>query len=186
MDPIDGSRNAKRGLPAVGLMLALAEGPTLGHIRAGLVQDLISGGRWWALRGAGAFGGSARLSPMRAAPPGRVEMLGLETSARSVFAARPLVELASKVRMLGSVALALAHTAAGGIDLYCSPTRMRVFDTAAGVLLVSEVGGVITDLVGCSLAQLPTDLRARSTLLASAHPDLHRLALERLRDAGSA
>jgi fructose-1,6-bisphosphatase/inositol monophosphatase family enzyme len=55
---------------------------------------------------------------------------------------------------------------------------MRVFDMTASLLLVKEVGGVATDLKGRSLDGLEVGFAVRTTLLASADPAAHRLALE--------
>jgi myo-inositol-1(or 4)-monophosphatase len=181
LDPVDGSRNAKRGLPVVGVALAVVGGPTVGETLAGFVLNVVSGERWHAVRGGGAFHEGRPLVPARPAAEGRIEVLGLETSPRSVLAVRPLIERAARLRLLGSIALALAHTAAGGIDVHCSPTPHRLFDVAAGLLMIGEVGGVVTDVEGRSLGGLPADLSTRTTLLGSAHRPLHRLALEALR-----
>ena len=181
LDPVDGSRNAKRGLPIVGVALAVLDGPALGQTRAGFVLNAVSGERWHALRGGGAFHEGRRILPARHGPGDRIEVLGLETSPRSLLAARPLVERTARLRLLGSIALALAHTAAGGIDVHCTPTPHRLLDMVAGVLMIGEVGGVVTDLEGAPLSGLPADLATRTTLLGSAHEPLHRLALETLR-----
>jgi myo-inositol-1(or 4)-monophosphatase len=178
LDPVDGSLNAKRGLPVAAVMFTLLEGPHVEDARAGHVLNLVSGERWGALKGAGATLDDRPLAPMRAASSGRLEVLALETSARSLLLARALVERASKVRLLGSMALSLAHTAAGGMDLFCSPVAGRVFDITASVLMITESGGVVTDLSGAPIGGLVADLTTRSTLLCSAHPDLHRMGLE--------
>ena len=64
VDPIDGSVNAKRGIPFFSLSLAVAEGPTMGDVVFGYVYDFGSGEEWTAERGKGAFldGASARRS----------------------------------------------------------------------------------------------------------------------------
>ena len=180
-DPVDGSRNAQRGLPVVGMMLALVEGPTLADVRAGFVLNVVSGERWHAVRTGGAFREGRPLPAARYGTPGRIQMLGLETSPRSLLAARPLVERVAKLRLLGSAAVALAHTAAGGIDVHCVPVPHRLFDMVAGILMIEEVGGAATDLEREPLTALGADLETRTTLLCSAHPDLHQLALQALR-----
>src|SRR5581483_6569192 len=55
VDPIDGSTNAKRGLPHHALSLAVADGPTMADVAFGYVLDLGPGEEWWARRGEGAF-----------------------------------------------------------------------------------------------------------------------------------
>jgi myo-inositol-1(or 4)-monophosphatase len=181
VDPVDGSRNAKRGIPVVGLMLTLVDGPALADVRLGFVLNTVSGERWHALRGAGTFRQGVRITPARHTPEGRIGILGLETSTRSLLTAVPLIERADRLRLLGSAALALAHTAAGGIDVHCTPTRHRLFDMTAGWLMLEEVGGVMTDADGNGLGGLSTELDTATTAVCSAHADLHRAALEALR-----
>ena len=181
LDPVDGSRNAKRGLPVVGSMLALQEAPELEAVRAGFVVNTVSGERWHAVREGGMFRNGIRVAPARHTGEGRIEVLGLETSTRGLFATPSLIARVSRLRLLGSTAIALAHTAAGGIDLYCGPTEHRLFDMAAGLLMIGEVGGVASDLEGRSLDRLPADLDTLTTVVCSAHRDLHEIALETLR-----
>src|SRR2546427_5139445 len=114
---------------------------------------------------------------MRAAPPGRIELVGTESPTRELLELGPLLQHASRLRLLGSIAISLVHAATGGVDVYASPMRTRIFDSAASSLVVEEAGGLVTDLQGRSLAGGPVDLSQRTTLLASAHADLHRLAL---------
>ena len=180
LDPVDGSRNARRGIPVVGMMLALADGPILAETRLGFVLNAVSGERWHTVRGGGSFRQGHRFRPARHAPEGRIGVLSQETSSRSLFAASALVERSGRLRMLGSTALALAHTASGGVDVHCTPTPHRLFDMAAGVLMIEEVGGIATDAEGRPLGGLKTDLETVTTALCSAHPDLHQVALAAL------
>jgi myo-inositol-1(or 4)-monophosphatase len=183
LDPIDGSLNAKQGLPVFSVMLALLDGPTVADVRVGYVLNLVAGESWHAVRGEGAFRAGARVQPLPPREAGRIELLGLESSPRAIYEARPLVERSSKLRILGSMALSVAHTAAGGIDVFCSPLQARVFDMTASVLMLAEVGGVATDMEGRPLAGKRVGLESRSTLLCSAHPRLHSRALAALRPA---
>ena len=176
LDPIDGSLNAKQGLPLFATMLSLLDGPLVADVSVGHVRNLISGETWDAIRGGGAFHNGRPLTPLRPADPNRIEVVGMESAPANLIEARALLEQALKVRILGSMALSIAHTAAGGIDVHCSTIRARVFDMTASVLMVEEVGGVATDMAGASLGGLTAGLDTRTTLLCSAHPHLHKLA----------
>jgi myo-inositol-1(or 4)-monophosphatase len=182
LDPVDGSLNAKRGLPVVGLIASVLAGPTLADLELGYVANVVSGERWHAVRGGGTFRDGERITPMAAAPPGVIEIVGTETPTRDLPKLEPLLRRASRLRLLGSIAVSLVHTATAGIDVYASATQMRIFDSATGMLMIREVGGVATDLEGRPLDGVPVDLATRTTVLASAHPYLHRLALEYLAD----
>jgi myo-inositol-1(or 4)-monophosphatase len=182
LDPVDGSVNAKQGLPLTAVMLSLATGPTVGDVRVGWTLNLVSGERWYAVRGAGAYRDGRLLSPLPpAGRPGRIDVLGFESPARDLHVLRPLFERTSKVRVLGSMALLVAHGAAGGIEVFAVPFEARIFDMTAGMLMLDEVGGVVTDLEGRPLRDAAVGLDSRTTLLGSAHPGLHRLALDALR-----
>jgi myo-inositol-1(or 4)-monophosphatase len=185
LDPVDGSVNAKQGLPLTAVMLSLVDGPTVADVRVGWTLNLISGERWHAVRGAGAYREGRRIAPLppaspRPGRPHRIDVLGLESTPRDLCRLQPLFDRSSKVRILGSMALLLAHGAAGGIEVFAVPFKARIFDMTAGLLMVDEVGGVVTDLEGRSLRDAAVGLDSRTTLLGSADSGRHRLALDAL------
>src|SRR3954471_5957771 len=77
VDPVDGSLNAKRGLPYASLSIAIADGPTLDAVVFGYVGAFEPEREWSAVRGGGAFAGS---QPLPKLEPGALEILGLETA----------------------------------------------------------------------------------------------------------
>ena len=180
VDPVDGSLNAKQGVPLFGLMLAVLDGPTVADTYGGLVLNLNTGEEWRAIRKQGAWRGGRPLTPMNRADNARIELLGLESTPRSITVARPLVERSNKIRILGSMALSIALTSAGGFDVFCAPIPMRVFDMAASLLLLGEAGGVATNTKGEALGRLRCDLDSRSTLLCAPTRELHAEALKLL------
>src|SRR5205807_5217928 len=96
VDPVDGSLNAKQGVPLFGLMLAVLDGPAVADTYAGLVLNLNTGEEWRAIRKQGAWRGGRPLTPMNRADNARIELLGLESTPRSITVARPLVERSNK------------------------------------------------------------------------------------------
>jgi myo-inositol-1(or 4)-monophosphatase len=181
MDPVDGSLNAKQGIPFFGVMLAVLDGPTVGATSAGCVVNLVSGERWTAIRGQGARHNGRLIEVLPRERRGDIQLLGLESTPRALVVARPLVERSSKVRILGSMALAMAHTAAGGFDAFCAPMPVRIFDMAASLLLLRETGGVATDIEGRPLDELTCSLTTRTTLLCAPDREAHATALAALR-----
>ena len=178
VDPVDGSLNAKQGVPVFGVMLAVLDGPLVGDALAGLVLNLSTGEEWTAVRAGGARLGGNRLRVTTVADLDRpIELLGLESTPRSLAIARPLVERATKIRILGSMALSIAITAAGGFEAFCAPIPVRVFDMAASLLILAEAGGVATTIVGEPIARARCDLATRTTLLCAPTPAMHRRAL---------
>jgi myo-inositol-1(or 4)-monophosphatase len=180
VDPVDGSLNAKQGVPLFGLMLAVLDGPTLADTFAGLVLNLNTAEEWRAIRKQGAWRAGQPLKPMPRSERGRIELLGLESTPRSLRLAQTLVEGAGKIRILGSMALSIALTSAGGFDAFCAPIPMRIFDMAASLLLLQESGGVATDVRGEPLGRLRCDLNTRTTLLCAPTQELHAEALKLL------
>jgi len=149
----------------------------------GSVLNMVNGDRWTAIRGDGAERNGERLVALPPMRQGHIELLGLESSPRSLELAAPLIERSSKVRILGSMALSMMHTAAGGLDVFCAPLPMRVFDMAASLLVLDECGGVATDAAGGPLTALECNLATRTTLVCSADRELHALALRTLAGA---
>jgi len=177
VDPVDGSLNAKQGLPLFGLMLALLDGPAVADTHAGLVLNLNTDEEWTGIRKQGAWRAGRRLEVLPRSGGARIQLLGLESTPRALALAGALVERSSKIRILGSMALALAHTASGSLDVFCAPIPVRMFDTAASLLLIREAGGVATDMKGGSIDQLLCTLDSRSTLLCAPSSELHAEAL---------
>jgi myo-inositol-1(or 4)-monophosphatase len=180
-DPLDGSFNAKMGLPYYAVVLAVTEGDRFSDVRLGYVQNLVTGDEYHAFSGAGAFHMGEPLRPRPPAFDGRSIPLvqfdapsGVEPRER----AAPIFALAEKVRQLGSAALNLCHTASGGVALQVTPAPVRAFDLAGPVLILREAGGIATDYEGRSIESASVRLDARTTLLASLSPQIHAYALE--------
>src|SRR5947208_17051905 len=84
IDPIDGSLNAKRGIPFFSLSIAVAEGETLDDVVFGYVYDFGSAEEWTAERGAGALLDGADLGPTL--PKEEIEILSFEATLTSSVA----------------------------------------------------------------------------------------------------
>ena len=172
VDPIDGSVNAKRGIPFFSLSLAVAEGPTMGDVVFGYVYDFGSGEEWTAERGAGAYLDGVALGALR--PKETIEILSFEGTTTPVIADRigTVLDLAGRVRVMGSLALSLCHLAAGRVDGVVSLKAARSVDIAAAQLLVRECGLAIELFEDPPFAAAPLDLGARSRIAAAATPEL--------------
>ncbi len=181
VDPVDGSLNAKQGVPFYSIMLALLDGPKVEDVAAGFVLNLVTGDRWTAARGQGAWRQGRPLQILRREDHRRIELLALESSPRSLKAAQGLVESSGKIRILGSMALSIVHTAAGAFDAFCAPLPMRVFDMAASLLFLAETGGVATDVAGNPVGPLTCDLNSRTSLLCAPDGESHAAALAAFR-----
>ena len=175
VDPIDGSLNAKRGLPFFSLSIAVADGQTMDDVHFGYVYDFGSGEEWIGRRGGGATVNGEPLGLVR--PKDTIEILCFEATRTSLVARHaPAVEaVAYRLRLLGSLALSLCHLAAGRVDGVCSLKGARSVDIAAGQLLCREVGLAVElfdDPRPFGEAEL--DLEGRSRIAAAGTPDLCR------------
>jgi myo-inositol-1(or 4)-monophosphatase len=180
VDPVDGSLNAKMGVPFFGAMLALQDGPNIGDTVVGCVINLITGEAWTAIRKQGASRGGKRITVIPRQDHERLQIVALESTPSAITIARGLVQRAGKIRILGSMALAIAHTAAGSFDAFCAPVPVRIFDMAASLLILTEAGGMATDLKGNAISGLSSGLDTRTTLLCAPSRDLHSTAIRAL------
>ena len=181
IDPIDGSLNAKRGMPLYCMSIAVADGLTMGDAKYGYVRDFGSGEEWWAARGEGAWLDGVRVPALTEA--GRVEILGIESGdPRRIarYSTALAATTAHRLRLIGSIALGLCWVAGGRFDALLSLRSIRSVDAAAGQLVVREAGGAVVfpDSQGGDLSA-PLDLDMRSTVVAARG---HGLATELARD----
>ncbi|MEO5633884.1 inositol monophosphatase family protein [Gaiella sp.] len=172
VDPIDGSVNAKRGIPFFSLSLAVAEGLTMEDVIFGYVFDFGAREEWVAERGRG-----ARLNdrPLQTpAPKDPIEILSFEATTTAYIADKSasLLGVAERLRVMGSLALSLCHLAAGRVDAVCSLKPARSIDIAAAQLLVRERGYAIELFEDPPFASALLDLEGRSRLVAAATPAL--------------
>ena len=149
IDPIDGSLNAKRGLPHHALSIAVADGDTMADVDFGFVYDFGPREEWWARRGDGAYLNGDRLDPTlgeRRSRDGRIEVLGIESADPRWVAASidDLQAAAYRLRALGTIASSLCQVAAARFDGMVSLRRARGVDSAAGQLIVREAGGHVS------------------------------------------
>jgi myo-inositol-1(or 4)-monophosphatase len=181
IDPIDGSLNAKRGIPHHALSIAVADGPTMADVAFGFVFDFGPREEWWARRGEGAMLNGAPLDPAlaeRRGPDGRVEVVGIESAdPRWVAAsAESLAATAYRLRALGTIAATLCQVAAGRFDAMLSLRRARGVDSAAGQLIVREAGGLVSFPSCPEPLAAPLDAAPSSPIVAARSMDtLHRL-----------
>jgi myo-inositol-1(or 4)-monophosphatase len=169
IDPIDGSVNAKRGLPHCAMSIAVADGPTMADVAVAFVWDFGAGEAFHAVRGVGAFLNGKPVKPLaeeRLTEDGRLELLCVETSdaRRTAEVAPSLAEVAYRWRILGSIAAAMCQVATPRVDAMVNVTGCRTVDAAAAALIVRESGGVV--LFGEGEA-IPLDLDQRTSLCAA-------------------
>ena len=173
IDPLDGTTNFLQGLPVYCVSVACRKGDEL---LAAAIQDPEGGNLFTASRGGGAFWNGRRMS----ASPSE-SLTGAFLATGYPFRALSTLDLylgifrdvfrhAKAIRRCGSAALDLAYTAAGVYDGFFE-FRLSPWDIGAGVLMVREAGGAVTDLDGGNNSFASGNVVAGS-------PGVHRELLE--------
>lgn len=182
IDPIDGSMNAKRGMPHHAVSIAVAAGPdvatsgTMADVFCGLVADLGPDERWTAIRGGGAFLDGvpiAGLATERLTEDGKLELVAIESAhpAHVLASGDALLEHVHRLRAIGAIAISLCAVAGGRVDGMASLWRCRAVDAAAGQLVVRESGGVVAFGDLDAPLDSPLDLVAHGPVVAARTPE---------------
>ncbi len=168
VDPLDGTTNYVHQMPGYAVSIALAR---RGKVLAGVVFDPIANECYSAAAGEGAF---LNGKPIRTSDITEMSRALVAASfAAKVTPDMPelqeflrVIMVAQAVRRLGSAALNLCYLAAGRFDAYWAG-ETKIWDIAAGTLIVTEAGGQITALDGSEFQVV------RPRFLAASTPELH-------------
>jgi myo-inositol-1(or 4)-monophosphatase len=175
VDPIDGSLNAKRGLPHHAVSIAVAEGPTMADVVFGFVCDFGPEEEWVAWRGEGATLNGAPLDPAlgERRVQGRLEVVGIESADPRwvVASADALSGIAHRVRAIGTIASAMCQVAGARFDGMVSLRAARAVDAAAAQLIVREAGGHVAFIAFDDPLAAPLDLAPHSPVVAARTPE---------------
>lgn len=169
VDPLDGTMNYVHRMPNFAVSIALEQH---GEVVVGTVFDPTNDECYSAVKGRGAFLNGNRLSVSKNASLDQA-LIAVSFAAhvrRDDPEISQFIEVmlrAQGIRRMGSSALNLSYLAAGRFDGYWSKAT-KIWDIAAGALLVSEAGGVITDFDGGPLAI------AKPQFIAGATTALHK------------
>jgi len=162
VDPLDGTTNFLHGIPHFAISIALARE---GTVVAGLIYNPANDEFFTAERGKGAFFNDRRIRvAARKRLADAVVCCALPHLGRGDLAQfrREFAAVQDKVaglRRFGAAALDLAYIAAGRFDAYWE-RNLSPWDFAAGVLMVREAGGYVTDLDGNERTMEPGDVVA--------------------------
>jgi myo-inositol-1(or 4)-monophosphatase len=178
VDPLDGTTNFLHDFPSYAVSIAAAVD---GVLEAGVVVDVPHARTFGAARGGGAWEGDRRLAVSAIAEPDFAligtgfpfrDNTGIEQYQRQ-FAR--ISGATSGIRRPGAAALDLADVAAGRYDGFWEQ-RLSAWDIAAGVLLIREAGGVVTDLAGRHVG-------VEHTGVVAGNPAIHAWLLAQIRDS---
>ena len=176
VDPIDGTTNLVHGIAYFAICIALEE---FNQITAGVILDPINEQLFWAEKGQGSFLNNHRIrvsartkvseSLFATGIPfkGRGTKNDHETFLREIEA---VMTASSGIRRFGSAALDLANVAAGKFDGFWE-SSLKPWDMAAGILIVREAGGIVSDTIG-------EDKILETGTIVAANPNLHKPLLD--------
>ena len=186
VDPLDGTTNFLHGIPHFAISIAVRE---KGKITAALVFDPLRHEYFFAEAGSGAYASGAYANDRRLRVSGRrylaeavfatgIPFVGRGTADDHALFSRELQNImgvSAGVRRFGSAALDLAYVAAGRFDGFWE-RGLKNWDIAAGILLVREAGGFVSDFASRDRVMLNGDVVA-------ANPSLHAELLKQLAKA---
>lgn len=180
VDPLDGTTNFAHGFPWFCVSIGLAEGPVGSEeLLVGVVYQPVTDELFTAVRGEGAYLNNKKIH-VSATEKLATSLLGTGFPAHK-RAQNPNIHYywnftlkSHGVRRAGSAALDLASVACGRFDGFWE-FGLNAWDTAAGVLLVREAGGAVTDFAGQSY-----QLGARECMASNSriHTEMRTVAVE--------
>ncbi len=168
VDPLDGTTNYVHRIPEFAVSLALERD---GEVLVGCVFNPVANECYTASRGGGAFLNGRRITASQATQLSQA-LVAVSFPPKVALDSPPLVDFqraivaAQSIRRTGSAALNLCYVAAGRFDAYFA-RETKIWDIAAGSLMIQEAGGLITALDGSPL------VLTRPKFLAAATPQLH-------------
>ena len=174
IDPIDGTTNFMHGMPHFAISIALERE---GQLVAGIVYNPVTDELFSAEKGHGAYMNNKRLrvaARKEMAPclfTTGLPFKGRGGRARALAEVDAVLDVTAGVRRFGSASLDLAWTAAGRVDGYWE-RDINIWDVAAGILLVREAGGVVSDFAGRTDALTGSEIVSANEYL---HPQLLKL-----------
>ena len=185
VDPLDGTSNFLHGIPHFAMSIAVEEPLANGkrEVTTALVYQPLTDESFWAEKGRGAWVQSERLrvsarrDPSEALVATGIPFLGHGDFVQWTRIFGAIAPQVAGIRRLGSAALDLAWVAAGRFDAYWE-SDLNVWDVAAGMLLVKEAGGFVTDFRG---GDRPIERNEYLAANDALHSKLHKLVAGGLR-----
>jgi len=150
VDPLDGTTNFLHGIPVFAVSIALER---QGQIVAGIIYNPAMDELYTAERGGGAFLNDRRMRVAARRELGHsviatgLPFLGHGNHGQALVDLRNVMGEVSGIRRFGAASLDLAYVAAGRFDGFWEE-NLKPWDVAAGILMVREAGGYVSDRQG--------------------------------------
>ncbi|MBU0497542.1 MAG: inositol monophosphatase [Candidatus Thermoplasmatota archaeon] len=180
LDPVDGTRNACRGIPFYGVSLAVGY-ERLSDVEFGIVKNIPTSDEFIAVRGSGAFFNNKRIAACEV--PGSDLVLSVLLGRHCTNQARAVIEK-HNLRSMGSAALEMCLVGIGAIDLYyVDKDYLRVVDIAAASLVVREAGGIVQNRWGVEL-DMGLNLDERTSVVAAGSAEVIQAIVKKRKTPG--
>ncbi|MCL2890542.1 MAG: NAD(+)/NADH kinase [Methanomassiliicoccaceae archaeon] len=179
LDPIDGTTNSVIGVPMYTVSMAIGK-RSLKGIHTAYLENLVTGDKYTAEKGKGAYLNGKRIHTKKLSDPDRLlMMIYLGNGAHPDSFA--LAKRVKSSRAYGCASLEMALVATGMADGFLmnadnNRRSIRVIDIAASYLILKEAGGEIYNLDGTEF-DMPFDLEQRSNFLAAANKDIFDIVM---------
>ncbi|RKX44981.1 MAG: inositol monophosphatase [Thermotogae bacterium] len=159
LDPIDGTRNAVRGIPFYAVSVAIGK-ERLKDVEYGIVINIPTGDTFFAEKGKGSYLNNQRIISPQYVPKKPLYSIMMNKGI-------PEYIFENHIRSLGAASLELSLVATGAIDCFvCMKDYLRVTDLAAGALIVREAGGYVYNAEGKEL-DMGMDVTERTSVIAA-------------------
>ena len=176
VDPVDGTSNAIKKIPAYAISIAVADVKpghvsTINDVELGFLYNLASGNYFEAEKGKGCKLNNKEVKPSDTIKINEMTLGGFTKS--GTIEASKLVDNARRMRVMGSVVLELSYVASGKYDAFLDLRGSRIIDISAGKLILEEAGGIITDKYGQKINN-PISIYEKTIVVAANNEILHK------------
>lgn len=185
-DPLDGSHNAKEGIPYFSISLAFSTSEKISDVEVGFVKNLINGEEYYALKGRGAFFNGKKIHTTKNE---MIKTIAVEFHPNTRYALNKsfgIMDNAERIRCMGSIALDLCLLAKSTFDavLDLRGKNCRLVDISAGKIIVEEAGGVVSDEYGRKIDNYKIEPNKRINLVAAGNEKILNAILSLMEKIG--
>lgn len=179
VDPLDGTSNAVKNIPAYGISLAIAKindmdrSMTIQDIEMGFVKNFATGDIYQAIKGGGASLNGQDISTSTLTDISR-SSIGAYIYRADMEKVDKICKMIRRMRIMGSVAIELCYVADGTYDAFMDIRgNLRIVDIAAAKLIIEEAAGIVTDEYGQPLNG-KLNVLDRTSIIASDNSKFHQ------------
>jgi myo-inositol-1(or 4)-monophosphatase len=184
VDPLDGTVNALKNIPAYGISIAIVDASkkplnelTLQNIEMGFVKNLANGDLYEAFKDKGAYLDNRKLTPSFQENLTH-SSIGAYIRGAKMNRISKLSNIVRRIRLLGSVSIELCYVGDGTYEAFLDIRgNLRIVDIAAAKLIIEESGGIITNEKGEELIN-KLNVKERTSVIAACNLKIHNDIIE--------